>query len=376
VAKPGRDWLLVCLALIPLLANADTTWSGYAKNLAVGSHSMVDGDRYWSDLTRLRLSTRSRWDTVELVLDQDLEFLTGSFLDTPDYAVIDAAPDPRYWHAQSVFQRSSDLVGRYQLYRGTLRWQSPLGDFRVGRQQVNWATGLIWSPMDILNPASPFQLEPDERIGVDALLWDHPWGTLGRVSAVYAPAHPSGQQTTALRVKRFVAGIDASIMAGEFSTTQAYGLSGAGNLGDAGWHGEAVWHKPDVGERYWQWVAGLTWASANGLDLGVEGFYNGHKVDTPLLDISRLVGGIPSYRGGGYLGATASQDLTPFLHYRVVAVLNLDDNSGAFYPRLTWSLPSRQEIYLTFGLQAFWGGTGSEYGSLENLVLGELLWFY
>ena len=89
--------------------------------------------------------------------------------------MLKGAPDPRYWTLQDEFYESGDLVARHQLYRGTVQWRSPMGDFRLGRQQVNWSTALIWNPMDILNPVSPLQLEPDERVGVDALLWDQPW---------------------------------------------------------------------------------------------------------------------------------------------------------------------------------------------------------
>lgn len=123
-------------------------------------------------------------------------------------------------------------------------------------------------------------------------------------------------------------------------------------------------------------VAGFTWASVAGLDLEMEGFYGGHKSDPTLQNASGLIGGIPSYSGKRYLGVLATQDMTPFLHYRVVAGTNTDDDSGALYPPLTWSLPSRQEVYVTLGIQALWGSRGSEYGSLENLVLGEVQWFY
>lgn len=83
--------------------------------------------------------------------------------------------------------------------------------------------------MDILNPVSPLQLEPDERIGVDALLWGKAWGALGRISAVYAPQHNADDASSALRVKRFIGGIDASVMAGEFADVTKVGVSGSGD---------------------------------------------------------------------------------------------------------------------------------------------------
>ena len=383
MADPAKQYLNAALRILLYFslvvggqARAGLRWSGYAKTLAVDSHSQFNGDSYWSDLSRLRLNTRGHWKNLDLDLKQDFELLSGSFLQTPEYQLIRGAPDPRYWHAQDELYRSRDLVARYQLYRGTLGWRSPAGYFRLGRQQVNWATGLIWSPMDILNPVSPLQLEPDERIGVDGLLWDHPWGPLGRISAVYAPTRGTGKQRKAVRIKRFVGGLDTSLMAGQFATFQAVGVSGAGNLGEAGWHGEAVWHRPTYGSAYWQAVLGATWATPQGLDLGLEGFYNGNPLTVGGPTISRLAGGLSSYRHRRYLGAFAEQDLTPFLHYRLVAVLDNDDHSGLLYPRLTWSLPTSQEIYLTLGGQVFFGSQATEYGSLRDLVLADLQWFF
>jgi len=355
---------------------ADFSHSGSLKNQTVGSRSLLDGDPYLSNLTRLRLETRYRQGDWTLEAAYDLELLTGSFLDSPEFALLKGAQDPRYWTLQDELHESADLVARHQLYRGTVQWSSPVGDFRLGRQQVNWSTALIWNPMDILNPVSPLQLEPDERVGVDAILWDRSWGALGRISAVHAPKHSDGEASTAARVKRYIGGVDAGLMAGEFEDVTKLGFDGSGSVIGTGWRTEWVWSDPDASDSYWQGVADLNWSFRSGLSLAVEYFYNGRPVPVSTIGPEALVSAQPLYAGRHYTGLLIRQDITPFWQYQVVAIRNGDDASWVLYPRSTWIPPVNQEIYLTVGAQWFGGSDTSEYGRFEALMLFEAQWFY
>ncbi|MEQ9545072.1 MAG: hypothetical protein RIK85_03630 [Marinobacter sp.] len=370
--------LLVATAWLVLTANAEAGFShsGSLKNLSVGSRSLIDDNRYLSNLTRLRLEPRYRYQDWVVDAAYDLELVTGSFLDSPEFALLRDAPDPRYWDLQGDVHESGDLLARHQLYRGTIQWRSPVGDFRFGRQQVNWSTALIWNPMDILNPVSPLQLEPDERIGVDALLWDRSWGATGRISAVHAPQHSDKDASTAARVKRFFAGVDAGVMMGEFADVTKAGVSGSGSVVGTGWRAELVWSEPDTGDSYWQGVADLNWAFRNGLNLAVEYFYNGRPVSPGTPRLASLVSTQPLYAGRHYAGLLVWQDINSFWQYRVVTIRNADDASWVLYPRSTWILPLDREIYFTVGAQWFGGDDDSEYGRLEPLGLMEVQWFF
>ncbi|WP_297791007.1 hypothetical protein [uncultured Marinobacter sp.] len=370
--------MLVAMAWLMLASNAeaDFSHSGSLKNLSVGSRSLIDDNRYFSNLTRLRLEPRYRYQDWVLDAAYDLELVTGSFLDSPEFGLLRDSPDPRYWDLQGEVHESGDVLARHQLYRGTIQWRSPVGDFRFGRQQVNWSTALIWNPMDILNPVSPLQLEPDERIGVDALLWDRSWGATGRISAVHAPQHSDESASTAARAKRFFAGVDAGVMMGEFADVTKAGLSGSGSVLGTGWRAELVWSEPDTRDSYWQGVADLNWAFRSGLNLAVEYFYNGQPVSPGAIHLASLVSAQPLYAGRHYAGLLVWQDINPFWQYRVVTIRNVDDASWVLYPRSTWVLPLDHEIYFTAGAQWFGGDDDSEYGKLEPLGLMEVQWFF
>lgn len=366
---------VMCLAL-SATAEAEFSYSGSLKNLSVGSRSLVNDAPYFYNLSRLRLESRFRRGDWTLEAAYDLELLAGSFLDTPEFAILKDAPDPRYWDLQDELRESGDLMARHQIYRGTVQWNSPIGDLRLGRQQVNWSTALIWNPMDILNPFDPLQLEPDERIGVDALLWDKPWGDLGRISAVHAPQSRDGEASTALRVKRYIAGVDAGLMAGEFAGVTKAGLSGSGSVGGTAWRTEIVWSEQGGGDRYWQAVADLNWSFRDGVNLAAEYFYNGRPDPLQTPNLSAVTATEPLYAGRHYTGLLVWQDINPFWQYRVVAIRNADDASWVLYPRSIWTLPVPGEIYLTVGAQVFGGDNDSEYGRLEPLGLLEVQWFF
>lgn len=367
--------LIFCL-LLATVAHSAVSLSSSLKNLSVSTRSPLDGEGYFSNLTRLRLEPRFLWQDWVLEAAYDIEALTGNFLDSPDFTLFQEAPDPRYWDLQSELHESGDLAAGQQLYRVVVQWRSPVGDFRLGRQQINWSTALIWNPMDILNPVSPLQLEPEERIGVDALLWDKAWGAVGRISAVHAPQHDRNDASSALRVRRYLAGVDASLMIGEFKAVTKIGLSGSGSVSDTGWRSEIVWNDDQEGGSYWQAVADLNWSFRVGLNLALEYFYNGLPATLEQLDPGRLVATEPSYANRRYLGVLVWQDVTPFWQYRVVAIRNVDDGSGVLYPRSTWLLPTTREIYFTAGVQLFAGDSRSEYGKLDPLGLLEAHWYF
>lgn len=350
--------------------------SGYLKNLTIGTRSVVDDAPYYSNLTRLRWEPRYSGQDWTLTAAYDLDVLSGSFLDTPEYELLKEAPDPRYWPLQDKLHESGDVVVGQQIYRATVQWRSALGDLRFGRQQINWSTALIWNPMDILNPVSPLQLEPDERIGVDALLWDTPSDALGRMSVVYAPQHNADNASTALRITRYLAGIDAGVMAGRFGDEDKAGVSGSGAVGGTGWRTEAVWSNPDHADNYWQAVADLNWSLQNGVNLALEYFYNGNPTPELTMGLGRLVTTTPVYASRHYTGALIWQDLTAIWRYRVAAIRNADDASWVLYPRSTWALPFPAEIYLTAGAQVFGGNDHTEYGEQKPLGLLEAQWFF
>lgn len=75
-------------------AEADFSHSGSLKNLSVGSRSLIDDIRYFSNVTRLRLEPRYRYQDWVVDAAYDLKLVAGRFLESPEFALLRDAPDP------------------------------------------------------------------------------------------------------------------------------------------------------------------------------------------------------------------------------------------------------------------------------------------
>ncbi len=366
------SWVLgVTLAGIPYAAPG---FGGSVSGLMFQTRSARNGEEFQAIRERLRLRVSKRFSDFDFRLIYDLDAWQGSFLDSPEYAQLRAAPDPYYWSLQGVTDETRDWVVAQGVYRVTASWASPLGDFRLGRQQVNWAQTWLWSPIDQINPVSPLQLEPDERPGVDALLWDASDLASGRLSIVHVPAHDASAQTTAVRWLRTLNQADFSLMAGKFRSDTRLGLGTVWARRGTGVRLETVWASPENGNSYWQSVINLNRAFASGFNVALEYFSNGNPEAAPLL--------LPApattlrYAGRHYLGLLLWQDVTAFWRYRVTILRNLSDRSWVVYPRVTVTLPGQMETYVSLGLQRPDGPGRSEFGSMHSLGLIQAeVWF-
>jgi hypothetical protein len=360
-----------------LATSVELDLSGYYKNLLTDSRTVIPaGDSYQLDLNRLRLELKGQLaQAVALDLEYDNEVLLGSYLDTQQFGLQKMLPSPHYWDLEHTYADSGSLYGRHELYRAFLTLTAGRTDMRIGRQRIGWGTGRFWSPLDILNPFSPIQIEREERIGVDAALIEYKVGALSRLGAVYAPQHDSRDSSGALiwHDNRF--GMDYSIMAGRFGQERVVGADVATQLGNAGVHGELTQVRREDGTRYARALLGLDYAFVNTLTFGGELYYNGAGTsDRAAYDFASLFAGRIQNVGRRYAGAYASYELTPLLKWTNYFVANLSDQSTFFSPSLTYSLQSNLD--LTLGVQWLQGRADTEYGRLNDTYYAQLQWFF
>jgi hypothetical protein len=357
----------------------DAGWklSGYYKNILSRSETVFPaGERYTLDLNRLRLELQGKpADALAVDVQYDNEILLGSYLHTAQFQIQkDQKPD-QYWKAESNYVEAHDYYGISRLYRGTATWSSGETDVRFGRQRIAWGTGRFWSPLDILNPFSPTQLEREERVGTDALLVDRKLGPLSRLSAVYAPAHDRGNASAAGQWHTNVSGIDFSAVTGKFHRDHVTGVDVATQVGSAGARGELTHTRPETGPGYRRVLVGADYAFANTLTLTGELYYNGAGAsDTRAYDFASLFAGHVQSLARRYAGIYAGYEITPLLKWNNYLVVNADDRSRFFSPSLVYSI--RTNIDLAAGVQLFRGSEGSEYGRLNDVYYAQMQWFF
>ena len=363
--------------IAPALAqdDSDLRISGYYKNLLLRSETWA-AERYTLDLNRLRLELKGRLaPAVNFDIQYDNEALLGSYLRTAQFLQQKDQPPPQYWAAQANYVERTALYGVHRLYRAQLQMAFGDTDVRIGRQRIAWGTGRFWSPLDLLNPFSPVTLEREERLGVDAVLVEHKFGPVSRAAAVYAPSHVPGRDNQALQWHDNARGVDFSVTAGRFSGDEIIGIDLAGQLAGAGLRTELTRVRPREGKAFVRSLVGIDYAFANTLTLSAEFYRDGSgAVNTAAYDFATLANGVRQTLAQRYLGVHAGYEITPLLKLTAELVVNLDDHSRFFAPRISYSI--RPNLDASFGLQWFSGATGTEYARPPSATYTQLKWFF
>ena len=359
-------------------AGSDSTWrlSGYYLNLYTTSRTVVPPARKFAlDLNRLRLKLEGKpVETIAIEVQYDNELMLGNYLKTAQYALSKTRVETSF-DLQREYAVSERLVAQHGLYRAMATWSGKRTDVKVGRQRIALGTGFFWSPMDLLNPIQPNQLERDYRVGADAVLVNQRLGALGRVAGIYGPSTGRMKSVAAGYVHGNLRGADYSAIIGSFRGDDALGANVSSSIGGLGIRGEATATRTASGAQYARVLLGADYGFENTLKLTTEAYYNGHGASDPSrYDVGALVAGRALNLARWYGAVAATYDVTPLVKLLAYGVLNADDGSLVLWPHVEWS--AMANIELIAGVQQFSGGSRTEYGRLSNLLHCEARWFF
>lgn len=115
---------------------------------------------------------------------------------------------------------------------------------RVGRQRINWGINQQFNPNDLFNPFNLFDIDYEERPGVDAIRYERYTGMLSSWEVAFAPADSIKRTVLAYRYRTNYKGYDLQAIAGKWKTRIAVGGGWSGNLKKAGFSGEFTYFLP------------------------------------------------------------------------------------------------------------------------------------
>ncbi len=260
-------------------------------------------------------------------------------------------------------------------------------DLVVGRQAITWGVNTFWPALDLFAPFAPTRVDRDYKPGVDAVRLTVPLGSRTEVQAIGAVLGDSrkrdGAGAVLLRVNAGPA--DLGLMGGSFhGDTVAGGFvtaSVAGNLLRA----EISWTRTgDDRDRlrrpsFWRGGLGLERQLSSSVNLAVEVAGNGYG-DSDVLGYPAILASDRMRRGevGGlgrwHAGTTVTWQFHPLGTLTDTVLVNIDDASAAWIPRLAWSVTDESEVFLG-ALVAVGHGPGpggvprSEYGGTASRIL-------
>jgi len=235
--------------------------------------------------------------------------------------------------------------------------------------------------MDLFNPFAPTDLEREYKAGDDMALVRFSVSNT-EVELIYvARRNPDTGKTgdeNSVGGKFYFStgGIEMDMMAARHYEDWVAGIGAVGYLGQAAWRCDVTYTLLDESSRgrssYASAVANLddSWIWLNKNWYGyIELYYNGlsdadytdHFSDPALFQ--RLARGELFALGRFYASANINLEVHALVNVYLTPLVNLDDGSGIFMPRLVCDLS--ENIRMTFSGAFAWGEDNTEYGGFE-----------
>ncbi len=362
-------------AAVPSAGQPVLALAGYAKNLAIRSHSVVDGDAYLLDVSRIRLQGSAIGGPLHAEVWVDTELGLGSFLETAEARLADVLAPARFvdldWRVASGDRWRLDE----RIYRATVAWYGEKVSVVVGRHRVSWGTGFVWTPTDVLHPLDPVAIERDEKPAVDLVQVTVPLGALSGAEAVFAPGAGAGRHRVAGRLRGHVGEYDWTLMGGRFAERWVLGGDFAGYVGDGGLRGEAALSRGSTGRWDLRAVVNGDYTFAGGWYVFVEGHFNGPgAARSSAYDPKVILEGSTTNLGRWYAATGITYLWSPLVTATLYGVQNVTDGSVMAGPGLTWSAFQNAEV--TDGIYIFIGSGDSEFGAYRDAAFVSLQVFF
>jgi hypothetical protein len=253
---------------------------------------------------------------------------------------------------------------------------------RIGRQAITWGNGLIFSPMDIVNPFDPTAIDTEYKAGDDMIYGqfslangdDIQFAHVFRRSKVPGESD-SAAATTAAKYHGILGDAEVDILVSRNRDEMTLGVGGNKNLGGALWRGDILVTDTLSGNRV-QLVTNLsyswTWGGRN-LSGVVEYYFSGFGQRTSQYNLESIAGNTGLSRrlergevftvGRNYLATGVMFEMSQLWTLTPNLFANLDDGSTLLQFTTRYSLSDDAEILAALNVPL--GAPGTEFGGLD-----------
>ena len=298
--------------------------------------------------------------------------------------------DRRLMNLTDVIHDEGKFAALHRLDRLSVSYTTDKLVVRAGRQAISWGNGLIFSPMDIVNPFDPTAVDTEYKAGDDMLYAqylrdngdDFEFAHVVRRNPVTGDVE-SDVATTALKYHGFAGQGEYDILVADHYGDTTIAIGGNRSLGGAIVHGDVVWTDTPSGSRT-QLVANLSyswvWGGKNVSGI-VEYYFSEFGQRSGSYDLLSLLGNPELLRriergeaftlGRNYLAGGVTVEMTPLWMLTPNLFANLDDGSALLQVVSRNSLSDNSEILAALNLPL--GPNGSEFGGIETIIPGTYL---
>jgi hypothetical protein len=338
---------------------------------------------------QLRLELNQQWQQWKAQLAWQLDGRHGSAVERDNTLAIayptlaDSSTDTSYWDLEDTITDSNSSSITQRLDRLNLSYSNNALVIRLGRQALTWGSGLVFHPMDLVNPFQPVATDTAYKRGTDMayLQWLLADGSdiqlVGVPHKVRDTQDPDGNKPTSAVFANIVGDtLQWNVLLAKDRADSVLGIGASGPWGGAVWNLQLI---PTYLEQHATRTSALMNLSYAGtfwhrnITSFVEVYHNGFGEsgsNYSLADLNadlqlRLQRGQLFVTGRDYVSVGATWEWTPLLQLLPTLILNLQDHSSLFDLQLTRSLDN--DTNFKAGLRLAVGGRGTEFGGLETV---------
>ena len=351
------------------------------------------GQEVSSDITgQLRLELKQNINAWEMDMAWQLDARHGSSV-KKDKLVNEAYPDfsspyidPDYWDLQGKITDGAYTQSQHNIDRLSLTYSQTNYVLRLGRQALTWGNGLVFHPMDLVNPFQPIDTDTVYKHGTDMVYGQWLFSNGSDIQMALVPhkqqrdalkSDPdNGKDTYALYANLYFGSLQWNLLLARDYADIVLGVGVNGPLADAVWNMEIIPTWLDDNTVKTSILLNISQASTmlnHNLNSFIEFYHNGFgKTDNrytliqldPALT-AHLVRGQQFVTGRDYLTLGATWEWTPLMQLIPTIILNLNDGSNLFDTQFSLSLSNN--AFLKGGIRLPFGRRGSEFNGLKLL---------
>lgn len=360
--RPSCVLLLLVASSVAIADGNSYDFGGHSK-LRMLAQSYPD-DSLFRDLIgtnsidgagELRLNSSAKNDKWSLHADYQLIAINSDFL-----AAGLPGDDSRLFDLTSVLHDSDKNAVLHRLDRFWVGYAGEKTVVRFGRQALSWGNGLLYAPMDLVNPFDPATIDTEYKTGDDMLYvqylrdgGDDVQGAVVFRRNVLTGDVESDEATIALKYHGFAGEHEYDVLVAESYGDTVVGVGHVRSIGGAVWRGDVVVTDSND-DTYIELVTNLSyswvWGDRN-MSGAVEYYYDG-------LDRH-------------YVAGSLAIEMSPLWMLTPTVLSNVNDPSGLLQIVTQYSLSDDMTFLGSLNIPL--GANGTEFGGPDSGVPGKYL---
>jgi hypothetical protein len=289
--------------------------------------------------------------------------------------------DSRLMNLTDVLRDDGKTVALQRLDRLALTHSAGNLVLKAGRQAISWGNGLLFSPMDIVNPFDPTAVDTEYKAGDDMLYGqflrengdDIQFAHVFRRNPLTG-RHESAQATSAVKYHGVVGDSEYDLLLARHYDVTTVGAGGNRSIGGAVLRGDVVVADGDAGTDVqvvinlsysWLWggrnVSGLVEYYFAGFGQGSGRYAAEDLAQNPEL-LARVLRGESFTLARNYLAGGLTIEMSPLWLLTPNLFVNLDDGSALFQGVTRLSLGDNSEFLGALNVPL--GPSGTEFGGI------------